>query len=61
MYEEATEILTVEETAELLYVGRNTIYALLGSGELKGFRIGRTWKIPRDAISEFIMRKCGER
>ena len=52
------EILTVEEVSELLYIGRNTTYALLKSGELPGFRIGRVWKIPRQALETYITNKC---
>jgi len=59
MYDELHEILTVEEICEILYIGRNTVYELLQSGEMKGFRIGRRWKIPREAISEYIARKSG--
>ncbi len=52
------EILTVDDVMELLYIGRNTIYHLLNTGELTGFRIGRTWKIPRECLNEHILTKC---
>lgn len=55
------EILTVEELCELLYIGPNTAYSLLNSGEIEGFRIGRNWRIPRENVTQFIMRKCGSR
>jgi len=61
MYENISEILTVEEVAEMLYIGKNTVYKLLDSGELSAFRIGRVWKIPRDSIEEFILKACGRR
>ena len=48
------EILTVEQLQELLYIGKNTAYELLNSGKLKGFRIGRVWKIPVKAVEEYI-------
>ena len=53
------EILTVEDVMELLYVGKNTVYSLLQSGELKGFRLGRSWRIPRESLTKFIMEKAG--
>lgn len=52
------EILTVDDVMELLYIGKNTVYHLLQSGELKAFRIGRTWKIPRDCLTDYIISKC---
>lgn len=57
--DELHEIMTVEEVAEFLYVGKNTIYALLQSGELPAFRIGRTWKIPHSSLEQYILKKCG--
>ena len=62
MYEDfAHEILTVEELMELLYIGKNTAYQLLQSGEIRAFRIGRVWKIPKEAVSEYIVRMAGGR
>lgn len=37
-----------------LHIGRNSIYKLLTSGELKGFKVGRNWKIARKAIDAYI-------
>lgn len=54
---ELSEILTVEEMMEILNVGKNTAYQLLESGEIKAFRIGRLWKIPRKSIYDYIERK----
>lgn len=55
MFSDYNEILTVTEVMELLYIGKNTAYRLLNSGEIQGFRIGRTWKIPRDALTKYIL------
>lgn len=57
MFEGYDEILTVAEVMEILYVGKNTVYHLLNRGELKAFRIGKTWKIPKACLEEFIIRK----
>ena len=54
MLEQYNDILSVEELCELLLVGRNRVYQLLQSGELKGFRLGKTWKIPKIAVEEYI-------
>lgn len=59
MDEYVDEILTVEDVMELLYVGKNTVYSLLQSGQLKGFRLGRSWRIPRESLSKFIIEKAG--
>lgn len=47
----ADVLMTVEEVAELLRVGRNSIYHAIGRGELPGVRrIGRTIRILRSAL-----------
>lgn len=55
MYLDDLEILTVEEACEALKIGRNAIYRLLNSGKLKGYRSGRHWRIPREALRQFIL------
>lgn len=55
MLEEYADILTTDEACEALRVGTNAMYELLNSGKLKGYRNGRTWKIPKLAVKEFIL------
>ncbi len=47
-------LITVEELCDELMIGRNAAYNLLASRQIKGFRIGRIWKIPRESISRYI-------
>ena len=54
MFDHADDLLTVEEAADLLKMGRGAIYPLLATGQLKGFRNGRVWRIPKDALIQFI-------
>lgn len=51
------ELLTVDEVADVLYLGKNTVYELLRSGELKGIKFGRVWRIPRNSIKIMIEEK----
>jgi len=53
-------IMTVEDLMDTLKIGKNTAYQLLNDGEIKAFRIGRIWKIPRDSLSEFIINSANE-
>lgn len=52
-HEPISEYLTPREVMDLLYIGKNTLYKLLNSGELKGFRIGRQWRVKRDELAKF--------
>ena len=55
MFGEYPDILTAEEACEALRLGYNALYALLNSGKLKGYRNGRTWRIPKAALTEYIL------
>ena len=57
--QEMNDLITLEELCELLSIGRNAAYHLLNSGELKAFRIGRIWKIPRISVTKYIREKSG--
>ncbi|MCM1222512.1 MAG: helix-turn-helix domain-containing protein [Lachnospiraceae bacterium] len=48
------EILTREEVMEVLKIGRSTFYKLLQSDELKGFKEGNRYKVPAQAVEEYI-------
>jgi excisionase family DNA binding protein len=48
-------VMTVDELARLLRVNRKTAYDALARGEIPGARrIGRTYRISRDAVLEWL-------
>ncbi|MCX4327723.1 MAG: helix-turn-helix domain-containing protein [Lachnospiraceae bacterium] len=55
MYNETTDLITIEDMCNILLIGRNSAYRLLKSKKIKAFRIGKVWKIPMSAIDEFIL------
>jgi excisionase family DNA binding protein len=44
-------LLTVEEAARLMRVSRNGAYNAVAEGRVPSIRIGRTIRIPRDALA----------
>ena len=60
MFKDYDDIITVEELCEMLMIGKNAAYELLGSGRIKAIRIGRIWKIPKKAVEEFVMGRSYE-
>lgn len=53
--EDNLTLLTTDEVAEMLMVGKNRVYELLNKEELKGMRIGKSiWRIPKEAVLQFI-------
>lgn len=51
------DILNMDEACEILRIGHNNMYKLLNSGELKAFKNGRVWKIPKLSVEQFIKDK----
>ena len=54
MFEEMDEILTPDDACILLKIGKNRLYELLSTNQLKAYRNGRVWRIPKRAITEYI-------
>jgi excisionase family DNA binding protein len=48
------ELLSPAEAAQVLGVAESDVLAVLDSGELKGRKIGSTWRIPRTAITTYL-------
>ena len=48
-------VLTPTDVMGILNIGKNSTYALLNSGKLRGFRIGRSWRVSSEALEEFML------
>lgn len=53
-------LLTVEEAAEQLGIGRTKTYELVKKGEIESIQIGRLRRIPTSAIHEYAARLVNE-
>ena len=50
------DVMTVQQAREALGVGRPGIYKLIQSGKLRCFKIGNAYKIPKNALVDYIRR-----
>lgn len=48
------DVLTIADLMDYLAVGKNTAYTLIREGKIKSFRIGRNYKIPKQAVIYYI-------
>lgn len=53
-FEDIPLVLRVEDLMPLLSIGRNTAYELVRSGQIRSFRIGRCYRIPKDSVVEYL-------
>ena len=58
MFSEYPDVLTVSEACEVLRVGMNSIYDLLNGGAIKAYRNGRTWRIPKQSVIDYIKQQA---
>ena len=53
-WDELPMVLRVEDLMPILGIGRSNAYALVRSGQMRSIRIGHQFRIPREAIQEFL-------
>ena len=53
-------LLTPEEAADALRVGRCTVYDLMRTGQLDSIKIGKLRRIPVDSVHTYLKRKLAE-
>lgn len=54
MFERFNDVVTVEELAKMLNIGRNTAYELVRSEEVASLKIGRQIRISKQAVLDYI-------
>ncbi|MEY9859000.1 excisionase family DNA binding protein [Catenulispora sp. EB89] len=48
------KFLTVAEVAQVMRVSKMTVYRLVHSGELPAVRVGRSFRVPEQAVQEYL-------
>lgn len=46
--------MTVAEVAKLMRVSKMTVYRLVHNGDLPAVRVGRSFRVPEDAVHEYL-------
>ncbi|MBE6943763.1 MAG: helix-turn-helix domain-containing protein [Ruminococcaceae bacterium] len=54
MFREYPDILTVPQVAKALGVSTKSVYALVNDKRLGHIRVGRTIKVPKFSLEEFV-------
>lgn len=48
------QFLTVAEVAEVMRVSKMTVYRLVHSGELPAVRVGKSYRVPQQALQTYL-------
>lgn len=54
MQPSAPRFLTVAEVAEMARVSKMTVYRMVHSGELPAIRVGKSFRVPAEAVEELL-------
>lgn len=47
-------LLTVEEAADRLGIGRSLMYELIGCGQIDSIRVGRLRRVPSESLTDYV-------
>ena len=61
MFNQYGDILTLEELCDALMIGKNRAYSLLSTNSIRGFKIGKIWKIPKSSLIDFVLEQNGRK
>lgn len=54
MFEDYKDVVNINDLMKMLHIGRNKAYALINTGEIKSFKIGKVHKIPKRWVIDYI-------
>jgi len=59
LFQEYPDVLTVKDLCHALHIGRVGAYKLLTTRTISSFKIGKTYKIPKDSLIAYMNQACG--
>lgn len=54
MFSDYPDVVSITELQSMLRISRNTAYELVRSGKIRSVKIGRTYRIPRSAVEDYL-------
>jgi excisionase family DNA binding protein len=61
MFAEYDDLIDIETLMDMLCIGRNKAYELVNSKEIAACKVGKSWKIPKKNVIDFLEKECGNR
>ena len=55
MLSQYDDVLTVSDLQEILSIGRNGVYDLFRTGAIPSIKIGKKYRIPKDAVLHYLI------
>lgn len=58
MFSNYPDLMTIRDLQRALHIGRSAAYRLINDGGLRHLRIGRSIKIPKSYLIDFVLSSC---
>ena len=58
MFSDYPDLMNIDDVQAALGIGRSMAYRLISNGDIKHMRVGRTIKVPRQYLVDYVMRSC---
>ena len=56
LFDAYPDVMSVQQVRSALKIGRTAVYRLLENNEIRCFKIGNAYKIPKTSLIEFVQR-----
>ena len=56
MFVEYPDIVTVAQLQKMLHISRQLSYELINSGQIRAFKVGNSYRIPKIDVIDFVMK-----
>ena len=47
-------LFSIEEVADILHIGRSTVFKLIKEGKIQSIKMGRSRRVPIDAMQNYV-------
>lgn len=61
MFENYPDLMTSEQVAELLSIGKNKLYEILKNKTIPSIKIGKKYLVPKKLLVEYILYSAAEK
>ena len=58
LFDNYSDIVTVDMITQMLGIGKSSVYALLQSNQIRHVKIGKKYIVPKRAVIDFIDKTC---
>jgi excisionase family DNA binding protein len=57
MFEAYDDLVSIEDFMDMLGIGRSKAYQLLKKNEVRSIKVGKTYRIPKLCVQEYVIQK----